>query len=81
MEIKPIEIRFELTKKLKPTVERLEQIYKEAQQYSENSAEYEKLDTEFLILCDDLEVDAKMGARAGYISWNDVDTLLYKYQF
>lgn len=81
MEIKPIKLNFELTKKLKPTVERLEQIYKEAQQYDEESGEYSKLDTEFLILCEDLEVDARMGARAGYITWDDVDTLLYKYQF
>lgn len=81
MEIKPIKLNFELTKKLKPTVERLEEIFKEAQQYDKKSKEYDKLDAEFLILCDDLEVDARMGARAGYITWDDVDLLLYKYQF
>ena len=76
-----IKIDFELTNKLKRTIEKLERVFWVAQHYDEESKEYSKLDGKFLILCDDLEIDAKMGERAGYITWEQVDLLMAKYRF
>lgn len=47
---------------------------------NKNSKEFMKLDAEYFILCEELDLESKMAARNNKITWEQYDLITTKYQ-